>query len=471
MTDGYEAATPLDDADPVCRLSAAELAEAYASLGLSPVEAVTACLARAEAVQARCNAFTRIDHAGALAAARASEERWRRGTPLSPLDGIPTTLKDMVRVRDWVVRYGSPTTPDEPCAEDAPAVAGLRAVGAVFLGQTTTPEFGWKAVTDGRLTGITRNPWNLAMTPGGSSGGAAVAAAAGAGVLHLGTDGGGSIRIPACFTGITGLKPSYGRVPAYPASPFGTVAHLGPMARRAGDAALMLGAMAGRDPDDWLQGPGRLPELDAAPEAFAGARIGFWSAPPSGRLDPEVGAVVSNVVRDLERLGAKVEPVDLPDEGLFETFTAHWYAGAANRVASLPEAARWELDPGLRQIAEAGARLGAVDYLRAMDARAGFGRRMDALLGRFDILVSPACAVTAFAAGAEVPPGSGLSRWIEWAGFSFPLNLSQQPAVSVPCGRIRGLPVGLQIVGARGADARVLGFAAAFEDAFPEHVL
>ncbi len=470
MTDGPEA-TPLDDADPVCRLSAAELATAYAGGRLSPVEVAIACLERAEAVQARCNAFTRIDHAGALAAAGASEERWRRAAPLSTIDGVPTTLKDMVWVRDWVVRYGSPATPQRLCGEDAPAVAGLRAAGAVFLGQTTTPEFGWKAVTDGPLTGITRNPWNLAMTPGGSSGGAAVAAATGAGVLHLGTDGGGSIRVPASFTGITGLKPTYGRVPAYPASPFGTVAHLGPMARHAGDVALMLGAMAGRHRDDWLQGPGRLPGLDDVFATFAGAKIGFWSAPPCGSLDPEVAMVVAGVVRDLEGLGAEVEPVDLPGDGLIETFTAHWFAGAANRVASLPGAARQELDPGLRQIAEAGARLGVVDYLRAMDERAAFGRRMDALLERFDILVSPATAVTAFTAGAEVPPRSGLKRWIEWAGFSFPLNLSQQPAISVPCGRIGGLPVGLQIAAARGADARVLGFAAAFERAFPEHVL
>ena len=464
--------TPISDADPLLTLSAADLSGAYASGRLSPVEVATAALDRAEAIQPRFNAFTRIDRPFAMAAARDSETRWRTGSPKSAVDGIPTTIKDIVWVEGWPIRYGSPSTGDVPCASDAPAVARLRAAGVTILGLTTTPEFGWKALTDGPLSGTTRNPWNPAATPGGSSGGAAVAAACGAGVFHLGTDGGGSIRVPSSFTGLVGLKPSYGRVPAYPASAFGTVAHLGPMTRRVDDAMAMLEAMSGRDAQDWLQGPFRLPPLDREPRGFAGAKVGVWSRPPCGVVDPEIAARFAAVVDDLRDGGAEVVPVDLPDGDHLATFTVLWSCGAATRAASLSPEARASLDPGLREIVAAGEALGAVRYVEAMAARADFGRRMDALLDRFDILVSPATAIPAFEAGHEIPPGSGMTRWFEWAGFSFPINLSQQPAASVPCGMtVSGLPIGLQIVGPRGEDSRVLGFAKAFETAFPSFFL
>ncbi len=468
MTREKGAATPIADADPLCRFSAAELSAAYADRRLSPVEVVTAVLDRAEAIQPLFNAFTRIDRTGALADARASEARWRADAPSSPIDGVPTTIKDVVWVEGWPIRYGSPSTADAPCERDAPAVTRLRAAGATILGLTTTPEFGWKALTDGPLTGMTRNPWNPDLTPGGSSGGAAVAAATGAGVLHLGTDGGGSIRVPSAFTGIVGLKPSYGRVPAYPPSAFGTVAHLGPMARHVDDARAMLAAMSGRDAGDWLQGPAALPPLAGHLQGFSDARIGYWSRPPCGFVDPEVAATIQAVVDDLDARGAEITPIGLPDGDVLEIFNALWYAGAATRAASLSSEARAKLDPGLREIVAAGEAFTAVRYVQAMAARAEFGRAMDALLERYDIVVSPATAIPAFEAGCEVPPGSGLKRWIEWAGFSFPINLSQQPAATVPCGRTAsGLPIGLQIIGPRGEDARVLAFGAAFEAAFP----
>ena len=465
---GNGTTTPLSDADPRLTLSAAELSGAFASGSLSPVEVAEAALDRAEAIQTRFNAFTRIDRPFALAAARDSETRWRGGAPRSAVDGIPTTIKDIVWVEGWPIRYGSPSTGEVPCTSDAPAVARLRAAGVTILGLTTTPEFGWKALTDGPLSGITRNPWNPTMTPGGSSGGAAVAAATGAGVFHLGTDGGGSIRVPSSFTGLVGLKPSYGRVPAYPASAFGTVAHLGPVTRRVDDAAAMLEAMSGRDSQDWLQGPFRLPPLDRKTRSFAGAKVGVWSRPPCGAVDPEIAERFAAVVEDLRGLGAEIMPVDLPEGDHLATFTVLWAAGAATRAAALPPAARGDLDPGLFEIIAIGDALGAVRYVEAMAARADFGRRMDELLSRFDILISPATAIPAFEAGHEVPPDSGMTRWFEWAGFSFPINLSQQPAASVPCGMTgSGLPIGLQIIGPRGEDARVLAFAKAFETAFP----
>ncbi len=473
VNDGVTAqATPISDADPLCRLSSASLRESYATGRLSPVEVAAAAVDRAEVVQARFNAFTRIDRAAALAAARQSEARWHKGAPLSPIDGVTTTIKDIVWVDGWPIRYGSPSTPTSPCEADAPAVARLRAAGVTFIGLTTTPEFGWKALTDGPLSGITRNPWNPDLTPGGSSGGAAVAAATGAGVLHLGTDGGGSIRIPSSFTGIVGLKPSYGRVPAYPASAFGTVAHIGPMTRRVDDAASMLAAMSGVDPKDWLQGPARMPSLDMTPRSLEGARIGVWSTPPCGIVDPEVAAVFGGVVEKLSRAGANVTPIDLPDGDVLDIFNVLWFTGAASRAAALTAAQKSALDSGLAEIVAQGEAFSAVRYVQAMAARAAFGLAMDALLARFDIVVSPATCIPAFKAAHEVPPGSSLTRWIEWAGFSFPINLSQQPAAIVPCGRTAaGLPIGLQIIGPRGEDERVLGYARDVETRFPAFFL
>src|SRR6218665_1304676 len=267
-----------------------------------------------------------------------------------------------------------------------------------------------------------------AMTCGGSSGGAAVAAATGAGVLHLGTDGGGSIRIPASFCGIVGLKPTFGTVPAYPASAFGTVAHIGPMARSVDDAAAMLRAMSGRDLRDWAQG-----WMHAAPQPLhdgelAKARIGYWTTPPSGALCPEVGAAVEFAVSQLRAAGARVERVDLPGKDLHRMFQAHWFASAAHRLAGISAAEQSGMDAGLRQVASAGARLSAPDLVAQQIGRAHFAAAMDRLLTEFDFLVSPAASILPFSAGLEVPQGSGLSRWTEWAGFSYPINLSQQPA-------------------------------------------
>lgn len=453
-------------------MGAAELRVAYAAGRLSPVEVVCASLDRAEVVHARFNAFSRIDREAAVSQAQASEDRWRRGKPLSGVDGIPATIKDLVWVKGWPIRLGSRTTGDATSEYDAPAVARLRSAGVIFLGLTTTPEFGWKAVTDGPLTGVTRNPWNPDLTPGGSSGGAAVAAATGAGVFHLGTDGGGSIRIPSSFTGVVGMKPTYGRVPAYPASAFGTLAHLGPITRRTADAQAMLAAMAGTDLEDWLQGPATLSPLTSTLRTFEDIQLGVWSMPPCGTVDTEIAASFREAITEFERVGAKVAPVDLPEGDLLDTFTVLWAAGAAARVSALSPADRKKLDPGLRELVAEGESYDAVRYVQATATRTEFGRAMEALTGRYDLLISPAVAVVPFHAGLEVPPGSRLKRWIEWAGFSFPLNLSQQPAAVVPWTRTSsGLPIGIQFFARRGEDARVLDYAQAFEAGRPDAFL
>src|SRR5271170_6406808 len=232
-------------------MTAAELSEAYRDGDASPVEAAEACLARIDALDSTINAFCHVDHEATMAQAEASEARWRTGAPLSALDGVPVAIKDLLLTRGWPTLRGSRTIdPGQAWNDDAPAVARLREAGAVLLGKTTTPEYGWKGVTDSPLTGVTRNPWDLKKTPGGSSGGSAAALAARLAPLAIGTDGGGSIRIPASFSGVFGLKPTYGRVAAWPLSPFGTLAHIGPMSRDVMGAAMLLDVIAGADARD-----------------------------------------------------------------------------------------------------------------------------------------------------------------------------------------------------------------------------
>lgn len=459
----YENA-PIKRAPVLCQLNAAELARCYASGELSPVEVTKAALAHAHHVQGALNAFTFIDSEGALVAARASEHRWRTGCPLSESDGIPATIKDLVWVDGWTVRFGSRTTSEVAMRCDAPSVALLRKAGVVFIGQSASPEFGWKPVTDSPLRGITRNPWDSSKTPGGSSGGAAVAAATGAGVFHLGTDGAGSIRVPASFTGIVGLKPSFGRVPNYPPSGFFSVSHTGPMARSVDDAFRMLRAMSGRDIRDWSQGAGELPGLSLLPVDLATLRVGYWSEASVGSIDHEVRGAVDAVTTALANQGAAIEPFQFPAEDILEMFNQHWLAGAALKFSSLSDAERALVDPGFRMAAEEGQHLTAMNLLGAQVKRAQFGAAMEALFAGVDVVISPGTAIPAFETGVEVPPDSGMRRWTEWTSFSYPLNLSGQPACVIPCGVTRaGLPIGLQIIGRRGEDARVLSVARAIE--------
>jgi aspartyl-tRNA(Asn)/glutamyl-tRNA(Gln) amidotransferase subunit A len=451
-------------------LSAAELRHLYRTGQLSPVETTRAVLQRIERFDPAVNAFCLVDAERALATAQASEARWHKGEPHGLVDGVPATIKDLVLTRDWPTLRGSlAIARDQPWDEDAPATARLREQGAVLLGKTTTPEFGWKAVTDCALTGITRNPWDTSRTPGGSSGGAAVAAALGMGVLHVGSDGGGSIRIPAGFTGIFGLKPSFGRVPAYPASPFGTVAHIGPMARTVSDAALMLNVLALPDSRDWFALPydGRDHRIGLE-DGVRGLRIAF--SPTLGVVDveAEVADLVAGAVGAFVELGATVEQVDAVMADPIDIFVPHWYVGAANLLRTFTAEQRAKMDEGLQEIAAAGAQISLMDYLTAVRRRAELGAAMRRFHESYDLLLTPTLPLAAFEAGKERPDPAHQPRWINWAPFSNPFNLTQQPAASVPCGlTAAGLPVGLQIVGPMHADALVLRAARAFEAARP----
>ncbi len=454
----------------IIKFSTRDLLDSYRKRQLSPVEVTQAILNHIQYHNDAYKAFCLIGAASALEEARASEQRWMQGRPLGMLDGIPTTIKDLMLTKGWPTLKGSKTiNPSLEWREDAPVVARLREENAIILGKTTTPEFGWKGVTDSPLDGITRNPWNWEKTPGGSSGGAAVAAALGLGVLHVGSDGGGSIRMPAGFTGIFGLKPTFGLVPAYPLSPFGTISHIGPMTRSVEDAAIMLNVIAQPDARDWHALPvsGRDFRIGLE-DGVRGLRIAF--SPNLGYVDvhAEIAEKVREAVMVFDQMGAVIEEVDPGFEDPREIFDYHWYTSAAALLSGIPVEQHVLMDPGLVEVAAQGAAFGHLDYVDATLRRGQLGQRMSLFHQDYDLLLTPTLPIPAFAAGQEVADPDRQKRWTDWTPFSYPFNLTQQPAASVPCGFTKaGLPVGLQIVGGKYQDALVLRAARTYESVKP----
>ncbi|MFC7850030.1 amidase [Arthrobacter sp. NPDC057388] len=452
--------------------TATDLVAAYRSGDVSPVEATRAALDAIDRHDKDINAFCLVEPEEALQAARESEARWRAKEPQGLADGVPTSIKDLLLTRGWPTLRGSRlTSPDGEWAEDAPAVARLRENGAVLLGKVTSPEFGWKGVTDSPRCGVTRNPWDPSRTSGGSSGGSAAAVAQGMGPWSVGTDGGGSIRIPAGFTGVVGFKPTYGTVPLYPASPFGTLAHAGPITRSVEDAALMMDILSQPDARDWSAGPAPAGSfLDKLGEGLRGRRIAFSPDLGYGSNDPDVDAAVRNAVQVLRGLGAEVEEIDLGWSDPVDAYHVLWFSGAAKVVEGYGPGASGQIDPLLAAALERHAGFSAGDFLDATAVRMKLGREMGLLHERYDLLVTPTLPIPAFEAGRDVPEHSATQDWTSWTPYTYPFNLTQQPAVSVPCGfTAGGLPVGLQIVGPRHGDARVLSAAAAYQNASDWH--
>jgi aspartyl-tRNA(Asn)/glutamyl-tRNA(Gln) amidotransferase subunit A len=456
-------------ADEVLSRSAADIVALYRSREISPVEVLAATLDRIDRLDRIHNAFVIIDREGALNDARASEERWQRGEPNGLIDGLPVTVKDLIVVKGMPTRRGSHTTNPVPSEEDGPPVARLRRQGAVFLGKTTTSEFGWKAVTDSPLTGVTRNPWNAHLTSGGSSGGAGVAAALALGILHLGTDGGGSIRVPASFCGIFGFKPTFGVISVHPHSPALSLWHQGPLTRTVPDAALMLTVMAGPDIRDWYAGPElNIDYRNRLSDGIRGFRIAYSRTLGYAKADQKVVSVVDKAVEELAGLGAHVDEIEPNLDDPIEIMKPLWSVALALGLAPMTKDQRALIDPPILDLADPGFHLSALDYRRLEQARENFSRRMAVLLANYDLLVTPQLAIVAFAAGHEVPPGSQMQRWWEWSPFTYPFNLTQQPAAAVPCGfTTSGLPVSMQIVGAKFSDALVLRAAHAYETIHP----
>ncbi len=452
--------------DDLADFSGHALARMYGGGKASPVEVTQAVLRRVERLNPRYNAFCLVDADRALAAARQSEIRWSRREPLSDIDGVPTTIKDLILTRDWPTLRGSRTINlAQQWHEDAPATARLREAGAVIIGKTTTPDFGWKGVCDSPLTGITRNPWNPELTSGGSSGGAAVAAAFRMGCLHIGTDGGGSIRIPAGFSGVFGFKPTFGQVPAYPLSPFGTITHLGPITADVADAARMLTVLSRPDYRDWYALPDNQRDFSAGLDAgVAGLRIALSITLRYVQVQPDIATLVEGAAKALAGAGAIVELADPGFPNPFDTFKTHWYTGAANLLRGIPAEKRQYLDPGLSVIADEGERIAHMQYIAATNQRATLGQLMNAFYQSYDLLLTPTLPIPAFEGGRIAPAGTDQSNWMHWTPFSYPFNLTQQPAASIPCGfTASGLPVGLQIVAAKYRDDLVLRVARAYE--------
>lgn len=452
-------------------MTATDLLSAYADGSLSPVEVARHLLDRIDRHDGPINAWCLIDVDTTLAQAEASESRWSAGTPQGKLDGVPVAVKDIFLTEGWPTLRGSLTVdPDQPWTDDAPTVSALRRNGAVLLGKTTTPELGWKGVTDSPLTGVTRNPWDTSRTPGGSSGGSSAALAAGMVPLALGTDGGGSIRIPAGFSGVAGIKPTWGRVPHWPVSPYGGLAHAGPMSRTTADSALFLDVLSEpdhRDPGALM--PDGIDHLAELAKGVAGLRIAY--SPDLGYVDvdPEVAASVKAAVEALAELGAEVEQVDPGFGDPIGAFTTLWNSGAAQATKADSEHARSQRDPGLQAICADGTRYSAVEYIDALAARGQLCGVMGAFHLRYDLLITPTLPIPAFEAGVDVPDGWAGEGWPSWTQFSYPFNLTQQPAASVPTAPTSaGLPVGMQIVGRRGDDALVLRAAHAYEIAHPQ---
>src|SRR4051794_24525097 len=457
-------------------LTATALLEHYRRKTLSPVEATKAVLARIAALNPSLNAFLLVDEEAALGAARASEARWMKGAPQGLVDGVPATVKDIMISRGWPTLRGSKTVRrDQPWDEDAPMVARLREQGAVLIGKTTTPEFGWKAIGDSPLTGITRNPWNLDHTPGGSSAGAGAACAAGIAPLHVGSDGAGSIRIPACFTGIFGIKGTFGRVPAHPASPMGLLSNVGPMTRSVRDAALMLNVLARPDHrDPYALPPERRLYLDGIEDGVQGWRIayspdlGYVPGPGHTQVDPEIAACCAKAAQRFEELGAHVEQVGPIFDSPRQMLLTLWSAGAARVMAAFADDKRRLADPGLMEIASRGERTSAVAYVGADLARTSLGAQMGAFHQHYDLLLTPMMPVPALPVGQDLNDPAVEDEWIDWSPFSYPFNMTRQPAATVPCSLTSaGLPIGLQIVGPLYSEARVLRAARAFEATQP----
>jgi aspartyl-tRNA(Asn)/glutamyl-tRNA(Gln) amidotransferase subunit A len=450
-------------------LSARKLAKAYGKGKASPVDVAKACLAQMAKHEPAINAMSLIDEKTTLQMAKASEQRWVKGKALGPLDGIPVLIKDLLLTKGWPTSRGSKTVDRAgPWDIDAPSVARLREAGAVFMGLTTTPEFGWKGVTDSPLTGITRNPWNTDTTPGGSSGGSSAGLAAGYAPLALGTDGGGSIRIPAGFTGTFGLKPSFGRVPAFPLSPFGTVAHIGPMTRHVRDAAVMMNAITQPDNRDWFSQPyddsDYTKKLD---RGVKGLRIAF--SPDLGyvKVDPEIAAAVKRAVKQLKAMGAKVTVIDPGFADPANCFRVLWWSAAGSLAGALPPEKKALLDPGLADVVKQSQSITVADIFEANKQRGLLGTQMRLFMENYDVLITPTLPVPAFGAGLLQPADpDNMGKWVNWTPFTYPFNLTQQPAASVPCGFTKaGLPIGLHVIGRMFDDGTVLRVCAAYEAA------
>jgi aspartyl-tRNA(Asn)/glutamyl-tRNA(Gln) amidotransferase subunit A len=457
--------------DELTRLSAVELAAMIRARKVSSVDVMKATLARIERQNPAINAFVTLHTEEALCNAQKADEALASGQKVGPLHGVPLHVKDNLYVAGSRTTFGSKLTESNVTADDCPAVERLRTAGMILVGRTNTPEQGWKGVTDNRVFGITRNPWNVALTPGGSSGGGAAAVAAGMGPIGVGTDGGGSLRIPASFCGVFGFKPSFGRVPNWPGSGGAILRHIGTITRTVSDMAAALDVMAGPDPRDLLSLPATgeryLANLD---KGIRGLRIGYSPNLGYARVVPEVAEICQKAALRFGEAGATVEPVLLDWKDPYEIWSVFFFGTAAGAVEKKLATAGESLDPGLRKVVEKGLKLRGVDFANALAARHEFWEQVRKVYEKFDLLICPTLPVPPFAVAqddADAIDGEILGP-LQWTRFTYPFNLTGQPAASIPAGWTKsGLPIGLQIIGNRHADLLVLQACRAWEQIQP----
>lgn len=452
-------------------LPAVELAELIRTKEVSPVEYTGALLARIAELEPRINAFAYLAADRAMEDAKKAEAALVTGARIGRLHGIPVTIKDLQITKDMPTQQGSKIFGGDQPAEDAPVVSRLRAEGAIILGKTTVSEFGWTGVSRSPLTGITSNPWKLGYNAGASSAGAGAAAAAGYGPLHQGSDGGGSIRMPAHFCGVFGLKPSFGRVPNYPVSAGDMTSHVGPMTRTVADSALMLEVMAGPHPLDYTSleaGPANY--LARLGDGLKGKRVAYSHDLGIARVEPAVAELVKAAAARFAELGAIVEEVPIPwaKDGP-ELFRFFWSAGVSGLARYLP---KWEaeMDPGLVACIRQSKDIPVSRFLEMRRRKMDYVADIHRWFQDWDLLLTPCASVAAFPVEKLTPGRQMADPWEEfsWVEFTHQFNMSWNPAASVPCGFTpNGLPVGLQIVGKRFDDLGVLQASAAFEQLQP----
>ncbi|HVZ42637.1 MAG TPA: amidase [Ramlibacter sp.] len=451
--------------------SAHALVAAVRSCRITAAQAMRAFLDRTERLEPLLRTYVSIEPERALAAAHAVDARIAAGADPGPLAGLPVSVKDLIAVGGMRQTFGSELWRDHVAAEDAPSVARLRAAGACITGKTTTSELGCKGVGDSPLTGITRNPWDLERTPGGSSAGAAAGLAAGLVAASVGTDGGGSVRIPAAFCGLVGIKATFGRVPVWPASATPSLGHVGPLGRCVADAALLLGVMAGSDARDAASLAFPPPEdfVRACGQPVEGLRIGWAPTLGWGEVDAGILDACADAVAALRAAGVIVQRVDLHETDPAPAWNQAFYGALGDRLRGREDwadaAAR--IDPYLRRTIEVHAQS---DAQRAHAMRAEWLRRVNGMFESIDVLATPAVPTTALPCGHDAPANATGRNAVDWSYFTYPFNLSGHPALSLPIGLDpRGLPIGVQLVGRHGAEATLVRAAAALERLRPFH--
>ena len=457
--------------------SVSELIKMFKDRKTNPVELVKDIIKNIKKNNPHLNAFVEYDEEKIIKQAEVSEIRWNKKNPISFLDGIPISIKDLIITKDYPTRRGS-YVESLPIysKKDAPVVRKLKKAGAIIIGKTTTPEFGHKGTTQSNRYGVTRNPWNKKLNAGGSSGGSASAVAAGLGQLSIGTDGGGSVRIPCSFCGLFGHKPTFGRIPAYPISPFGTVANIGPISRCVKDSGLLMNIIATPDKDDWYSLPNEYNNYEKNDlEQVKSLRIGitkYWGMKhflPDLELSEEVEKGFDEAMKALRNENINL----IEDEKILwpnnpeKIFKIMWYSGAANLSKKINKKEFSKIDQNFQIFIERGNKFSMFEFMDAEAKRSENATYLSYFFDNYDVIIGPTMPVLAFNAENTVPTNSDDKDIFSWTPFTYPFNLTKNPASTINCGFSNsGLPVGIQVVAPHYEDKRCFLISAYLEKIF-----